>query len=167
LVNNEQVENFHLAANHNNFDKFDDIVLTADYKNNSKLQYAIQLKHKQSNKSITKDMLAASQGNFSIQEYKESYKEIKKKNKLEKKFHCVLFTDVNFDFNPQYGCKFYLEKKKHIKITTSKCNSEVADFLNTSKYSYVYKFNVENEGGNQDAEIQEYKEFFQSFFLVR
>jgi ankyrin repeat protein len=165
LVNNEQVENFHLAANHNNFDKLDDIVLTVDYKNNSKLQYAIQLKHKQSNKSITKDMLAASQGNFSIQEYKESYKEIKKKNKLEKKFHCVLFTDANFDFNPQYGYKFYLKKKKHIKITTSKCNSEVADFLNTAKYSHVYKFNVENKGGNQDAEIQEYKEFFDHFFL--
>jgi ankyrin repeat protein len=163
LVNNEQVENFHLAANHNNFDKFDDIVLTVDNKNNSKLQYAIQLKHKQSNKSITKDMLAASQGDFSIQEYKESYKKIKKKNKLEKKFHCVLFTDANFD--RPYGCKFHLENKKHIKITTFKYQLEVADFLNTSKYSYVYKFNVENEGGNQDAEIQEYKQFFNHFFL--
>jgi ankyrin repeat protein len=169
LVNNEQVENFHLAANHNNFDKFDDIVLTVDYKNNSKQQYAIQLKHKQSNKFITKHMLAARAGNFSLQEYKESYEKIKennkKNNKLEKNFHCVLFTDVNFDFNPQSGCKFYLEKKKHIKISTSKCNSEVADFLNTAKYSHVYKFNVENEGGNLDAEIQEYKEFFNNFFL--
>jgi ankyrin repeat protein len=169
LVNNEQVENFHLAANHNNFDKFDDIVLTVDYKNNSKQQYAVQLKHKQSNKFITKHMLAAREGNFSLQEYKESYEKIKennkKNNKLEKNFHCVLFTDVNFDFNPQSGCKFYLEKKKHIKISTSKCNSEVADFLNTAKYSHVYKFNVENEGGNLDAEIQEYKEFFNHFFL--
>jgi hypothetical protein len=33
LVNNEQVENFQLAANHNNFDKFDDVVLTINYKN--------------------------------------------------------------------------------------------------------------------------------------
>jgi ankyrin repeat protein len=163
LVNNEQVENFHLTANHNNFDKFDDIVLTVDNKNNSKLQYAIQLKHKKSNKSITKDMLAASQGDFSIQEYKESYKKIKKNNKLQKKFHCVLFTDANFD--RPYDCKFHLENKKHIKITTFKYQLEVADFLNTSKYSYVYKFNVENEGGNQDAEIQEYKEFFNHFFL--
>jgi hypothetical protein len=108
-------------------------------------------------------MLVASKGDFSIQQYKESYKKIKTENELEDKFHCILFTSA--EFNATYVSIFYLENRKDIKITTSTCNSEVVDFLNTAKYSYVYKVNVENEGGNQDAEIQEYKEFFNHFFL--
>jgi hypothetical protein len=161
LVNNEQVENFQLAANHNNFDKFDDVVLTINYKNEKKRQYAFQLKNSQ--RKIKENMLVASKGDFSIQQYKESYKKIKTENELEDKFHCILFTSA--EFNATYVSIFYLENRKDIKITTSTCNSEVVDFLNTAKYSYVYKFNVENEGGNQDAEIQEYKEFFNRFSL--
>jgi ankyrin repeat protein len=155
-VNNGQVKNFQLASNHANFDSFDDIVVIVDYKNKTKRQIAYQLKYSQRNKLITENMLAASKGDFSIQKYKESYKKIKTDNKLELNFHCVLFTSAKF--NATGGSKFYLENKKHIKITTSELKSK-----NTS--NNVYKFDVENECGNQDDEIEEYKEFFDHFFL--
>jgi ankyrin repeat protein len=155
-VNNGQVKNFQLASNHANFDSFDDIVVIVDYKNKTKRQIAYQLKYSQRNKLITENMLAASKGDFSIQKYKESYKKIKADNKLELNFHCILFTSAKF--NATGGSKFYLENKKHIKITTSELKSK-----NTS--NNVYKFDVENECGNQDDEIEEYKEFFDHFFL--
>jgi ankyrin repeat protein len=155
-VNNEQVKNFHLASNHANFDSFDDIVVIVDYKNKTKRQIAYQLKYSQRNKLITENMLAASKGDFSIQKYKESYKKIKIDNKLEINFYCILFTSAKF--NATGGSKFYLENKKHIKITTSEVKLK-----NTS--NNVYKFDVENECGNQDDEIEEYKEFFDHFFL--
>jgi hypothetical protein len=155
-VNNGQVKNFQLASNHANFDSFDDIVVIVDYKNKTKRQIAYQLKYSQRNKLITENMLAASKGDFSIQKYKESYKKIKIDNKLELNFHCILFTSAKF--NATGGSKFYLENKKHIKITTSELKSK-----NTS--NNVYKFDVENECGNQDDEIEEYKEFFDHFFL--
>jgi ribosomal protein S8 len=80
MVNNGQVKNFQLASNHANFDSFDDIVVTVDYKNKTKRQIAYQLKYSQRNKHITENMLAASKGDFSIQKYKESYKKIKTDN---------------------------------------------------------------------------------------
>jgi ankyrin repeat protein len=156
LVNKEQVKNFRLFSNHKDFDCFDDIVLTAEYKNNVR-QYAFQLKHCDSKKVITKDKLAGSTGNFSIQKYKESYKKIKNNNTLENNFHCILFTCAKFQSSPDFT--FHLKNKEHIKITASEYKTK-----NTSTL-HVYVFNVEDEGGNQDDEIQEYKEFFKHFFL--
>jgi hypothetical protein len=100
LVSKKEVKSFELSSNNSEFGDFDDVVVQTTLHNNNKCQnVALQLKHKNNNKSILKSSLAAKSGPFSLQRY---YQQFQKLN-CHSNFTWVLYTNNILELNGPFN----------------------------------------------------------------
>ena len=70
---NTAVKNFQITSNENSWGDFDDSVFEIEYTNSKKI-VAVQLKHVRQN--VTYEKLTSTKGDYSLDKYYKSYKEI-------------------------------------------------------------------------------------------
>jgi hypothetical protein len=93
-LNTKGIEDFQIQSNVENMGKFDDVVIDVT-KKETKVSFAIQLKHKENkNKQLLPGDLEADKGDFSLKTYWESFKGLSDVNK-QRQF--ILYTNVKFD----------------------------------------------------------------------
>ncbi|XP_063923728.1 uncharacterized protein LOC135137887 [Zophobas morio] len=158
MVSTEKVKNFYVSSNDANFGAFDDVVIEVET-NKGIQSMAVQLKHSNKPGNLVIARLASEKGDFSILKYFKSFQEIKKKPQ-----QCILFT--NLKLNIFEDTKFQIDGKqfylKPYKI-------EIADdsFKLSQHINYCYKFRIveDEDAGEVDSELQQFKEFLESFSL--
>jgi hypothetical protein len=162
LVSKKEVKSFELSSNNSEFGDFDDVVVQTTLHNNKCQNVALQLKHKNNNKSILKSSLAAKSGPFSLQRYYQQYQKLN----CHSNFTWVFYTNNILELNGPFT--FQLEEKEHIEVTAKVGNCLWRHLLNTSKVDdCVIEFEVSKEGrgGEEKLEASEYKHFFENFRL--
>ncbi|CAH1377296.1 unnamed protein product, partial [Tenebrio molitor] len=162
LVSKKEVKSFELSSNNSEFGDFDDVVVQTTLHNNKCQNVALQLKHKNNNKRILKNSLAAKSGSFSLQHYCQQFQKLN----CHSNFTWVLYTNNILELNGPFT--FQLEEKEHIEVTAKLGNCLWRHLLNTSKVDEcVIEFEVTKEGsGDEDKlEASGYKHFFEHFRL--
>jgi ankyrin repeat protein len=163
LVSKKEVKSFELSSNNSEFGDFDDVVVQTTLHNNNKCQnVALQLKHKNNNKSILKSSLAAKSGPFSLQRYYQQYQKLN----CHSNFTWVFYTNNILELNGPFT--FQLEEKEHIEVTAKLGNCLWRNLLNTSKVDEcVIEFEVSKEGSGDEEKLEAsgYKHFFENFRL--
>jgi hypothetical protein len=163
LVSKKEVKSFELSSNNSEFGDFDDVVVQTTLHNNNKCQnVALQLKHKNNNKSILKSSLAAKSGPFSLQRYYQQYQKLN----CHSNFTWVFYTNNILELNGPFT--FQLEEKEHIEVTAKLGNCLWRHLLNTSKVDEcVIEFEVSKEGSGDEEKLEAsgYKHFFENFRL--
>ncbi|KAJ3644336.1 hypothetical protein Zmor_027002 [Zophobas morio] len=160
-VTHKDIEDFTLSTDDSDFESFDDIVFEVTG-NEINQKYAIQLKHVNKNeRTLNPISLTQDTGNYAIVKYFQSYKKI---YELGHRHKLILFT--NLKFNSQNGGTITFEKQQ---FTTRLSKMPTIDELvNSSGASgSCYKFtNIQSTVSVPlSKEQQEYKDFFQNFYL--
>jgi ankyrin repeat protein len=162
LVSKKEVKSFELSSNNSEFGDFDDVVVQTTLHNNKCQNVALQLKHKNNNKSILKSSLAAKSGPFSLQRYYQQYQKLN----CHSNFTWVFYTNNILELNGPFT--FQLEEKEHIEVTAKLGNCLWRHLLNTSKVDEcVIEFEVSKEGSGDEEKLEAsgYKHFFENFRL--
>jgi hypothetical protein len=160
LNNAEDIQNYWIESNVDNFGKFDDVVINVLTRNNQQIRVAIQLKHKDSNnKTIYPDTLESPKGDFSLQKYCKSLKEIS--NESTKQHQLILYTNANINFQ-NIG-----ETTKFTMIEDPCAGNDIAMLMNTSERKRnVYRFRVNHITLNDEENNitkSDYEDFFSRF----
>ncbi|XP_063904478.1 uncharacterized protein LOC135123608 isoform X2 [Zophobas morio] len=154
---NDQIEDFHLSSNDENFGAFDDVVIKVKSVTGSNVS-ALQLKHNdRGNLPIAK--LKQEHGDFSIKKYFISAQSI----------NChvdsyILYT--NLKLNVKENTRFWLDGED-FQVGLSKFEPKDVIFQFSDKLSHCYKCHVVEVDYTYDysPEILMYKNFFQKFYL--
>ncbi|XP_063923717.1 uncharacterized protein LOC135137883 isoform X1 [Zophobas morio] len=158
LTENDNINNFLISSNNEDFGDFDDVVLELE---NPRETYAIQLKHVQNKKCITIGDLTttAPKANFAIKKYFESFK---KESALRK---CKLFLMTNAEFGVQGTFSIKTDAQEiNIEVIESVCP---LDIMNISQKGKCYQFKISENNDIQDLtnEVCDYEAFFENFFI--
>ncbi|XP_008191884.3 uncharacterized protein LOC100142051 [Tribolium castaneum] len=151
LLTEQNVNNFKLSSNNEEFGAFDDVVLKLD----TGEIYALQLKHSDNNdKAVCEIDLTGGKNfkpRFDLKKYYESYKNIKVPCKV------ILFTNRTCDISDQ---EFPLNQNTTIKCL--KCSTNPISLLNHSENGTWHTFEVVRTSPKQR---DDYQAFFNNFYL--
>jgi ankyrin repeat protein len=147
LLTDSTVKDFHLSSNDENFGIFDDVVVEIEYINGEKQIYAVQLKHVNKGKTLTKNGLAEKRGNFSISKYFEEWTKLRP-SPVAIRF--ILFTNLKFDVPDGERIKL---ANHNFEVSTIESRQEL--MLGSHEHGRCYQFTSPDK----------YKEFFGQFYL--
>ena len=148
LLQDNNLKNFQLSSNDDEYGAFDDVVLETETKQGLQQIQALQLKHVNKEKILTKNGLKGNRGNFSITKYFEDFCKL---TTSHTKVQFVLFTNLKFEAVD--GEKIHLDDDNS-EVTV--IQAQFDPLLNTTPEGRCYRFESTNE---------KYVEFFGSFFL--
>jgi ankyrin repeat protein len=159
LNNSEDVQNYSIESNVENFGKFDNVVINVSTRNNQQIRVAIQLKHNdKSSKKIYPGTFESLEGDFSLNTYYEAFKRMSDENKQRQLF---LYTNAKSDFQKT-------TRTTKFTIIEDPCDGNViAMLINTSSVGgKVYRFEDKDITLNDDKDNitkSDYKDFLTQF----
>ncbi|XP_063905701.1 uncharacterized protein LOC135124516 [Zophobas morio] len=148
LIADKTIHNFQISSNDASFGAFDDVTIQVEYTTGTKKIYAIQLKHVNKGKTLTKNGLAEKRGNFSVKKYYEDYTQLQK---FEHAVTFVLFTNLKFAVRNGVGITL---AEDDFEITIEESAKE--GLLNTGEKGRCWKF---------ASPGKRYERFFEQFIL--
>lgn len=155
LLKKEDIEDFYISSNDDNFGLFDDVVFEIKYYDSNVETWAFQLKHKQ-NQVITKKTLEKLRDDFSLRQYYQDYfLHPQLSNKATK---TILFTNckIQDEVNPLQ----VVLKDSTITVKVEIQNIDETDLFATSK-GKSYTFIPDHE----IPDHPDHEKFFKNFFL--
>ncbi|KAJ3641441.1 hypothetical protein Zmor_027948 [Zophobas morio] len=145
LLIDDDVENFYLSSNDDEFGSFDDVVVEIIFKDRTET-YAVQLKHV-TRKTALIDKLNSPNGEFSIEKYYESFKNQRKLEEPSVKM--VLFTNCMMNTE-------HLNRFKFGKLTPCE-QDNLIDISNSKGQCYRFEASEDN--------LEKYEFFFKNLYL--
>jgi ankyrin repeat protein len=149
LIQNTDIRDFSVSSNDENFGAFDDVVFETESLRGSRQIQAVQLKHANKDKILTKSALEGERGDFSIAKYYEEFKKLDCGGDPSVQF--VLLTNRRFDLREGESIKL-----KHEDVEVKMFKVQPDPLVNTSTKGFCYKFVVEKA---------QHREFFDNFVL--
>ncbi|XP_063923958.1 uncharacterized protein LOC135138051 isoform X1 [Zophobas morio] len=151
LTLDDDVENFYLSSNDEDFGDFDDVVVDIVFKDRTET-YAIQLKHVDKKTPLGRAQLTAKTGkkNFGIQKYYDTFNNC---SRLKQDVKVILFTNTSLNMDEAKEFDFGQLSVKFVP-------SEENKILNTSgKISCCHTLKNNQDGSSK------YDAFFEKFYL--
>ncbi|XP_063920029.1 uncharacterized protein LOC135135022 [Zophobas morio] len=145
LVLDNDIDNFYLASNIEEFGSFDDTVVEVLFRDGTTQTYAFQLKQSHRGKQLTLSSLTADKGNFSIKRYCRDSLNLHNEN-----VKLIVLTNLKFDGD---GYEFALDDS-NILITQRPQEGIVSISDDGCCFQFI---DTTNNGG--------YEKFFENFFL--
>ncbi|XP_063923546.1 uncharacterized protein LOC135137750 isoform X1 [Zophobas morio] len=146
LVIDDDVDDFNLSSNDNQYGSFDDVVVDINFKNRTET-FAVQLKHIKRAPRIKIEQLNASSGNFSLDKYYENFKNEPKLS--ERPIKMVLFT--NSKLNNEH-----IDRLKFGKLV--QCDQDSVLRISKSR-GQCHKFEA------SEPNLPKYEEFFENLYF--
>ncbi|XP_063923896.1 uncharacterized protein LOC135138012 [Zophobas morio] len=160
LMNNNNIKDFNVWSNDQDFGQFDDVIVEIETKDNDKEKYALQLKHiSKETKKLSIKGLQEEKGNFGMRKYFQSF--IKSRKTLSN-YKLILLTTL--DFNVDENQEIQLKTQKDEIVRAQIIKSPITSTLNTNqKVETCYKFELINDESLSNQ--ADYKSFFEIFLL--
>ncbi|XP_063924235.1 uncharacterized protein LOC135138239 isoform X2 [Zophobas morio] len=151
LTLDDDVENFYLSSNDEEFGDFDDVVVEIVLKNRTET-YAIQLKHIERKTTLGRAQLTAKTGkrNFSIEKYYDTFS---KHLKLQQNVKMILFTNTSLNSSDVKQLDFH-------QLTVDFIPSEVSKLLTSSSRKLCC-----HTINKTQTNSSEYDQFFENFYV--
>ncbi|XP_063923206.1 uncharacterized protein LOC135137470 isoform X2 [Zophobas morio] len=161
LIQNEDVENFQIASNDDNFGKFDDVIIETKLMNQDVMKYAVQLKHSEKKSTLIPKRLTDSKGDFSIKKYLDSFRE-KEQNFGDYKL--ILWTNLKLDWSCS---ELLIIDSLNLQLDIEKYEKDDMKLIfDYPEETNCYKFKIVDNGSfPANDELDSYRSFFDKFFL--
>nr|XP_023013178.1 uncharacterized protein LOC111503174 [Leptinotarsa decemlineata]XP_023013179.1 uncharacterized protein LOC111503174 [Leptinotarsa decemlineata] len=133
-----EIADFWLCTNHFNIDKFDDLILHVEYRDERREIFFMQLKHKQKgDKLIVVEMFKRQQKDFSLKTFEEAYKSIMKNKEFfssnniseNTKMFFILYNNCKVEMtceDPSKLCFKLIEKEDFRSFISSNAFEEIS-----------------------------------------